>query len=85
MCTLVKICTYSQKICTTIFRIYFYASFKAKLMQLYNHWIMHGEHEVTAAGKPNTPPPEVCLDWVLEAWYDGVTMENVINSFKLAE
>ncbi|KAH7694880.1 pogo transposable element with KRAB domain-like protein [Aphelenchoides avenae] len=26
--------------------------------------------------------PEVYLDWVLESLYDGVTTENVINSFK---
>ncbi|KAH7716856.1 pogo transposable element with KRAB domain-like protein [Aphelenchoides avenae] len=55
--------------------------FKA-LMQLYNHWMMHGEHEATAAGNPKPPPPEVYLEWVLEAWYDGVTKDNVVNSFK---
>ncbi|KAH7714719.1 pogo transposable element with KRAB domain-like protein [Aphelenchoides avenae] len=43
---------------------------------------MHGEHDATAAGNPKPPPPEVYLDWVLEAWYDGVTKDNVVNSFK---
>ncbi|KAH7680077.1 pogo transposable element with KRAB domain-like protein, partial [Aphelenchoides avenae] len=32
--------------------------------------MMHGEHEATAAGNPNSPPKEVYLEWVLEAWYD---------------
>ncbi|KAH7705007.1 hypothetical protein AAVH_27794 [Aphelenchoides avenae] len=46
-------------------------------MQLYNHWMMHGEHEATAAGNPKPPPPEVYLEWVLEAWNDGVTKDNI--------
>ncbi|KAH7707260.1 Protein W02H5.4 [Aphelenchoides avenae] len=36
----------------------------------------------TAAGNPKPPPPELYLEWVLEAWYGGVTKDNVINSFK---
>ncbi|KAH7709335.1 pogo transposable element with KRAB domain-like protein, partial [Aphelenchoides avenae] len=56
--------------------------FKAEVMQLYNHWVMHGEHESTAAGNPKTPPPKVYLEWVLEAWNDGVTKHNIVNSFK---
>ncbi|KAH7703953.1 pogo transposable element with KRAB domain-like protein [Aphelenchoides avenae] len=43
-------------------------------MQLCNHWMMHGEHEATAPG--------VYLEWVLEAWNDGVTKYNIVNSFK---
>ncbi|KAH7707069.1 pogo transposable element with KRAB domain-like protein, partial [Aphelenchoides avenae] len=41
-----------------------------------------GKHETTTAGNPTPPPPELYLEWVLEAWYDGVTKDNVINSFK---
>ncbi|KAH7709178.1 pogo transposable element with KRAB domain-like protein [Aphelenchoides avenae] len=51
-------------------------------MQLYNHWMMHGEHKATAAGNPKPPPPEVYLEWLLEAWNDGVTKDNIVNSFK---
>ncbi|KAH7704383.1 pogo transposable element with KRAB domain-like protein [Aphelenchoides avenae] len=51
-------------------------------MQLYNHWMMYGEHEATAAGDPKPPPPEVYLEWVLEAWNHGVTKDNIVNSFK---
>ncbi|KAH7729525.1 pogo transposable element with KRAB domain-like protein [Aphelenchoides avenae] len=51
-------------------------------MQLYNHWMMNGEREVTAAGNPKSPTPEVYLDWILEAWNDGVTKDNIVNSFK---
>ncbi|KAH7726863.1 pogo transposable element with KRAB domain-like protein [Aphelenchoides avenae] len=36
--------------------------FKATVKQLYNRWMMNGEHEVTAAGNPKPPPPEVYLD-----------------------
>ncbi|KAH7701698.1 pogo transposable element with KRAB domain-like protein, partial [Aphelenchoides avenae] len=36
----------------------------------------------TAAENPKPPPPEVYIDWVLEAWYDGVTKDNVVKSFK---
>ncbi|KAH7711627.1 pogo transposable element with KRAB domain-like protein [Aphelenchoides avenae] len=59
--------------------------FKAKVMQLYNHWMMNGEHEVTAAGNLKPPPPEVYLDWILEAWVDGVKKGNAVNSFKTCE
>lgn len=38
--------------------------------------MMNGEHEVTAAGNPKPSQPEVYLDRVLEAWYDGVTTEH---------
>ncbi|KAH7700528.1 Protein W02H5.4 [Aphelenchoides avenae] len=51
-------------------------------MQLYNHWMMPGEHDATAACDPKPPQPEVCLDWVLEAWNDGVTKDNIVNSLK---
>ncbi|KAH7723767.1 pogo transposable element with KRAB domain-like protein [Aphelenchoides avenae] len=51
-------------------------------MQLYNHWMMNSEHEVTAAGNPKPPPPEVYLDGILDAWNDGVTKDNIVNSFK---
>lgn len=39
-------------------------------------------HETTAAGNPKQPPPELYLEWVQETWYDGVTKDNVSNSFK---
>ncbi|KAH7709743.1 Protein W02H5.4 [Aphelenchoides avenae] len=44
--------------------------------------MLDGEHETTAAGNPKPPPPGQYLEWVLEAWYDGVTKDNVVNSFK---
>ncbi|KAH7695776.1 pogo transposable element with KRAB domain-like protein [Aphelenchoides avenae] len=50
--------------------------------ELYNHWMMYGENETTAAGSPKPPPPKVYLEWVLEAWNDGVTKENVADSSK---
>ncbi|KAH7699960.1 pogo transposable element with KRAB domain-like protein, partial [Aphelenchoides avenae] len=53
--------------------------FKAKAMQLYNHWMMGGEHEVAAAGNPKPPTPEEYLDWILEAWNDGVTKDIIVN------
>ncbi|KAH7725628.1 pogo transposable element with KRAB domain-like protein [Aphelenchoides avenae] len=56
--------------------------FKAKFQALYDQRMLDGEHEITAAGKPKPPPPELYLEWVLEACYDGVTKNNVINSFK---
>ncbi|KAH7660397.1 pogo transposable element with KRAB domain-like protein [Aphelenchoides avenae] len=43
---------------------------------------MHGEHEATAAGNPKPPPPEVYLECVLEAWHNGATKDNIVNSFK---
>ncbi|KAH7719322.1 transposase [Aphelenchoides avenae] len=54
----------------------------AKVKQLYNHRTTHGKHEVTAAAKPKPPPPNVKLEWVLEAWNDGVTKDNIVNYFK---
>ncbi|KAH7678239.1 Protein W02H5.4 [Aphelenchoides avenae] len=45
--------------------------------------MLDGEPEITAVDNPKPPPPEVYLEWVLEAWYDGVTEYNVINSFKV--
>ncbi|KAH7709057.1 pogo transposable element with KRAB domain-like protein [Aphelenchoides avenae] len=50
--------------------------------RLYDQWMLEGTHETTAAGNPKPPPPELYLEWVLEAWYDGVTDDKVINSFK---
>ncbi|KAH7716725.1 hypothetical protein AAVH_15818 [Aphelenchoides avenae] len=50
--------------------------------QLYDQWMLGGVHETTAAGNPKPPPPELFLEWVLEAWYDGVTKDNAINSFR---
>ncbi|KAH7697254.1 pogo transposable element with KRAB domain-like protein [Aphelenchoides avenae] len=44
--------------------------------------MLDGEHETTAAGNPKPPPPELYLEWVMEAWYDGVAKDNVLNSFK---
>ncbi|KAH7698275.1 Protein W02H5.4 [Aphelenchoides avenae] len=44
--------------------------------------MLDAEHETTAAGNPKPPPPELYLESVLEAWYDGVTKDNVINSIK---
>ncbi|KAH7725595.1 Protein W02H5.4, partial [Aphelenchoides avenae] len=44
--------------------------------------MLHGVHETTAEGNPKPPPPGQNFEWVLEAWYDGVTKDNVINSFK---
>ncbi|KAH7694035.1 pogo transposable element with KRAB domain-like protein, partial [Aphelenchoides avenae] len=37
---------------------------------------------VTAAGNPKPPTPEAYLDWILESWTDGVTKDNIVNSFK---
>ncbi|KAH7718711.1 pogo transposable element with KRAB domain-like protein, partial [Aphelenchoides avenae] len=48
----------------------------------YGQWMLDREHETTAAGKAKPLPPELYLGWVLEAWYDGVTKDNVIKSFK---
>ncbi|KAH7660438.1 hypothetical protein AAVH_43778 [Aphelenchoides avenae] len=36
----------------------------------------------TPSTNPKPPPPEVYLDWILEAWHDGITKDNVVNSFK---
>ncbi|KAH7710532.1 Protein W02H5.4 [Aphelenchoides avenae] len=44
--------------------------------------MLEGKHETTVAGDPKPPPPELYLEWVLAAWYDGVTNDNVVNSFK---
>ncbi|KAH7713570.1 Protein W02H5.4, partial [Aphelenchoides avenae] len=44
--------------------------------------MLDGVHETTAAGNTKPPPPEHYLEWVLESWYDGVTKDNMINSFK---
>ncbi|KAH7705174.1 pogo transposable element with KRAB domain-like protein [Aphelenchoides avenae] len=56
--------------------------FKAKFQQLYDQLMLDGVHETTPAGNPKPPPPELYLEWVLKAWYDGVPKDNVINSFK---
>ncbi|KAH7707222.1 pogo transposable element with KRAB domain-like protein [Aphelenchoides avenae] len=42
----------------------------------------HKSKIANAIKKVEPPPPEVYLGWVLEAWYDGVTTENVTNSFE---
>ncbi|KAH7694741.1 hypothetical protein AAVH_38208 [Aphelenchoides avenae] len=44
--------------------------------------MLEGENEATAAGNPKPLPSELYLEWVLEACYDGVTKDNVINSFR---
>ncbi|KAH7712778.1 Protein W02H5.4 [Aphelenchoides avenae] len=52
-------------------------------LKLYDQWMLDAAHEKIAAGNPKPPPPVLYLEWVLEAWYDGVTKDTVINSFKV--
>uniref|UniRef100_A0A914E307 DDE-1 domain-containing protein n=1 Tax=Acrobeloides nanus TaxID=290746 RepID=A0A914E307_9BILA len=57
------------------------APFKAKIRQLYNDWMMHGEKEVTKGGNPKSAPMAEYLQWIVDAW-DSLPKELISKSFK---
>uniref|UniRef100_A0A914ELT7 DDE-1 domain-containing protein n=1 Tax=Acrobeloides nanus TaxID=290746 RepID=A0A914ELT7_9BILA len=57
------------------------APFKAKIRQLYDDWMMHGEKEVTKGGNPKPAPMAEYLQWIVDAW-DSLPKELISKSFK---
>nr|CAD2131893.1 unnamed protein product [Meloidogyne enterolobii] len=55
---------------------------KAKIQQLYEDWMMHGERETTSGGKPRPPSMKIYLNWIVEAW-KIISEETISKSFKL--
>jgi hypothetical protein len=56
--------------------------FKSAYRELYNQWMVSGEHSFTSAGNMRAPTKMTCLEWVVKAW-EAVTTEVIINSFKV--
>lgn len=57
------------------------APFKTRLRAYYDQWMVEGDHPTTAGGNPKPPPPEVYLQWIIDAW-EAVTKDTIINSFR---
>lgn len=57
--------------------------FKDAFRDLYDDWLMDGKIELTKAGNRKPPPRETLLKWVKVAWWEKVTTETVIKSFKV--
>ena len=58
--------------------------FKTAYRELYNQWMISGEHSFTPAGNMRAPDKLTCLQWVVKAW-EAVSTEVVVNSFKICD
>uniref|UniRef100_A0A1X7UB27 DDE-1 domain-containing protein n=1 Tax=Amphimedon queenslandica TaxID=400682 RepID=A0A1X7UB27_AMPQE len=55
--------------------------FKSAYRQLYNQWMVSGEHSFTPAGNMRAPDKLTCLKWVVQSW-ESVTTDVIVKSFK---
>ena len=54
--------------------------FKIFYKELYDEWLLNGEHTFTPCGNLRSPSKLLCIQWVKQAW-DKVTDEIIIKSF----
>uniref|UniRef100_A0A915DVJ3 DDE-1 domain-containing protein n=1 Tax=Ditylenchus dipsaci TaxID=166011 RepID=A0A915DVJ3_9BILA len=57
------------------------SSFKVKIREFYEDWMLHGEKGVTKRWNPKATPMSVYLQWIVEAW-GSLSNELISESLK---
>jgi transposase-like protein len=58
-------------------------SFKSKLRNEWEKWMVNGPHYTTKSGKQKRPSYKLICEWIVRSW-DQITPENVKNGFRNA-